>query len=190
MKPVAERLAAALLLLTACACNGDEKPHRSFVIRVNANIQQFGGWDINRSPTFEAAIAAFGEPSRCRLRYGTTSWSEAEWRPLGVRAVFTSLAGFPKGKDACSEKDKVVVDLLFVTGRRWRSSTGLRIGHSTTRLRALYASATHHAVFSGPFEKIRGSYWSIAETRYSALMARMRNGKVGSFVARPAAEGD
>jgi hypothetical protein len=76
--------------------------------------------------------------------------------------------------------------------RRWRTSRGLRIGDSVTRLRRLYPRAGFHRrplYWAGWWLVVRTSVYG--ETHeYPGLRARVRNGRVTAFVVEYAAGGD
>ena len=199
---------ALLLAAVAAGCFGGTKSRsRSSVVRVESKrlgpprLQQIGDWIVTRDPSFKAALAALGNPTRCSLLY--RDWSFVEWRPLGVNAVFTTLGGLPKGGDACSSPASVVVNDAHLSGSRWRTDRGLRIGDPTSRLHSLYPHATHTTDYHRAFWDLPGDYWTLVATtegclgacrspttKVSRLMARMGGGRVVAFLVPVGAQGE
>lgn len=207
--------AISLVAVAVAGCFGnggaDSKP---LTVRVEArtrgypHIQRVGPWDIGRNiaraKTFRAAIRAFGRPDRCRLVLGMKEWSRAEWRSLGASAIFTTLGGFAEGEDACSAPASVYVYDVRLTGTRWRTSRGLQVGDSASRLRALYPRAKYFKEYRRPeFARAGGSYWALLRTteaclgicetpfvQVTRLVAEMEGGRVAAFIVPVGAQGE
>jgi hypothetical protein len=167
----------------------------SFLIWVTPKSQRLGDFRVRRDPTYQGAIDVFGEADQCRLinqrRVGV-----AVWRSLGFRINVTTL-GYP-GPNAtpCNAPDSHQIDRIMVTGRRWRTRSGLRVGASVATLRRLYPKAERRQGWYG-------GYWlvtsrercviGICETQYATvphLVAKIRGGWVSAFVFPVGAQGE
>jgi hypothetical protein len=155
---------------------------RSFVIQGDTNI---GGYAVKADGTLDGAIEEFGEPTSLR---GTSYQGQpriacvARWPHLGLRISFYNLGG----QDACEPQYGNFSEAL-ITGKRWRTSKGLRIGDSARRLRSLYGRPR----FTGQ--------WAWLLTRYSpygggayypGLEAKLLRDRVTAFRINYAAGGD
>ena len=98
------------------------------------------------------------------------------WRGLGARLEFLDFEG-----QGCA---RGVVVVATVTSRSaWRTSVGLRVGDSTTRLRRLFPRASFHS--GSP-----AGYWLVTRRRcaeagggaFPGLLARVRAGRVTALV--------
>ena len=170
----------------------------SVVLRAGRHFQQVGPFNVRRDPTLRGAVSAFGFPTSCRIVDGITS--VATWANLGVRIRLTTLGGVPAGETPCTYGEIRVASIL-VTGRRWRTSLGLRRGDSVSRLRRLYPTARYQRAPHG--SSPGRSYWlvhvrercyiGICPTPFVSvprLTAQINRGRVGSFFFPVGAQGE
>lgn len=201
MSPVrSASLVAALLAVVACSLLGPSalgQPSRneqSFVLRAGPNFQRVGTFTVRRDPTYRGAIRAFGEASRCRLVSGPT-FVEATWRSLGLTILLVTFGGMPEGETGCTRPDLIHISTIHVTGARWYTAVGLKVGQSGRRVRRLYPRAI--------FRRREQAWWlvhvrercviGICDTEFVTvprLKAKMRRGRVAAFVFPVGAQGD
>ncbi|MDP8910989.1 MAG: hypothetical protein M3M94_02845 [Actinomycetota bacterium] len=200
---VALGAASSLGVAAATTATRDSTPARppSHVVRAGADFQRVGDFWVRRDPTYRGALAAFGRASACRLVARSTRVADAVWRTLGVRVRLATLGALGAGETACSDPARVWINVITVSGRDWRTSRGLRIGDSRARVLRLYPRASYHR--RGGLGPAR-SWWLVtgrdpcigsrcgARRRVSVprLAARMRAGRVASFVLPVRAQGD
>jgi hypothetical protein len=167
---------------------------QSFVLRAGTNFQRVGDFTVRRDPTYRGAIRAFGEASRCRLVSGPT-FVEASWRPLGLTILLVTFGGMPGGETGCTRPDLIHVSTIHITGSRWYTAAGLKVGQSGARVSQLYPRAI--------FRKRERAWWlvharvrcvlGLCEHEFETvprLIAKMRNGRVASFVFPVGAQGE
>ena len=158
-----------------------------------------GAWHYRASarsfaPSFGAMIAALGRPSRCRLGWphvkdSASLSSTATWVSLGIRAEFTTLGGFPDGRDnGCNSPGFVLIDNALLTGAGWHTRRGLRVGDWLTRLRRLYPRAREHA--DGWWLQAGRSVVSPPQVNYGQLRALVKRRTVRALVIQIDGEGD
>jgi len=165
----------------------------SSAIRVGVTSQTIGPWRTGTTPTFAAAVAAFGRETTCRRLEALSTFAAAEWRPLGLRMIFgTYGAG---GARPCHARRAVFLDNARAYGKQWRTGLGLGIGDSVAKLRRLYPHARLRTYFRG-VRPVRG-WWLVVRTsrlpdfhRVPALLATTRAGRVTALVVNVHAEGD
>jgi len=123
--------------------------------------------------TLADARAKLGTPTTTRSR-GVSC--VVTWRGLGARLELLDFEG-----QGCA---RGVVVVATVTSRSaWRTSLGLRVGDSTTRLRRLFPRASFHS--GAP-----AGYWLVTRRRcaeagggaFPGLLARVRAGRVTALV--------
>jgi hypothetical protein len=190
-------VATTLALLTAGTALAVE---RSRLIQTNAKMQRLGTWRIDQSPTLGGARRTLGEPSTCR-RIRLEDGSVARWNGLGVRVVTATLGVIPRGATSCSY-DRMPVSVVTVIGRQWRTSLGLRVGDTMTKLHRLYPAATFQPTSRGDSSP-RNSYWLV--TRWAAclgdcggaryvtapqLVAQIDDGRVKAIIFPVGAQGE
>jgi hypothetical protein len=151
-----------LIVPGASAQSGSAK--QSFLIVRDVSI---GGFP--RGGLVGQAVDIFGPPS------GTTNAvydrCTVVWRHLGL----TMETYYSQGAvSPCSDTGRHVS--TTVTDRRWRTSQGLRIGDSASKLRRLYPKASNQG---------KGEWWMIvrpfAGVELPGLSARVRNRRVVSL---------
>jgi hypothetical protein len=168
-----------------------EGPAMPFVIRANARgARALGGHRVRSHPLFSNAIQAFGDPARVRSQFGGVA-CRVSWPLIGVAIQFMNLGGY----HACSPRygRTQTVAIRGERGRAWRTSRGLRIGHSVRQIRRRYPSASRHG---------RRTWWLVTGRTligpscnggpcpYPVLSAVARSGRVHVFKLRVGAAGD
>jgi len=140
--------------------------------RVIQGDRVVGGLRVAQA-TLADARAKLGTPTTTRSR-GVSC--VVTWRGLGARLEFLDFEG-----QGCA---RGVVVVATVTSRSaWRTSLGLRVGDSTTRLRRLFPRASFHS--GAP-----AGYWLVTRRRcaeagggaFPGLLARVRAGRVTALV--------
>ena len=196
---------ALAVLLAICVVpakpSGATTEGRSFVLWAGPKFQRIGDFRVGRDPTYRGAIAAFGKASSCRLLGGSPSSAEAIWRGLGIRVRLATLGGMPAGETGCTDPGRISIVAAFVTGRRWHTTRGLEVGHTTARLRRLYPGARYHS--RSPYTPPR-TWWLVTgrevclgagcgrreRVTVPRLAAHVKRGRVVSFVFPVGAQGD
>jgi hypothetical protein len=187
-------LLSALVLVLGVGSAGAQTS--SFSIRTSATFQRLGTWRIDRDPTLRGATEALGPPTACRtIRHATHG--RASWRSLGVSIDLLTYGGLPEGRNACSAPARIHVNWVRVTGTRWVTSRGLRVGDPVAKLRRLYPHARANLRENWP----RG-YWlvsrrtaciGICSTPFVCvpqLLAETRDGRTIAFFLHVGAQGD
>jgi hypothetical protein len=142
---------------------------------------RIGSYFVAREPgrSYPAAVRAFGQPSAHAA--GEPGSCVARWPSLGLQMTFSSAAPAP-----CSPTSlgRAVWFGATVSGVRWRTDRGLRIGDSLATLRRLYPQAYLRKQPSLPaawiLVWIRGE---VGPTVY--LQAAVRSGRVAAFELPP-----
>src|SRR5262249_40273179 len=112
---------------------------RTYAITATATairIGPFVAWRPSVRGTYAQAASAFGRATSCRVLPGRKS--RATWSSIGLTIQFIGVAG------ACATSSGAQLQVLSVTGARWRTSKGLAVGDSLTKLRQLYPAASGH----------------------------------------------
>lgn len=155
------------------------RPLPALVIRSDTHL---GRYAVKRHGTLDGARRAFGTPTA--LRRTSHLSCAARWRPLGLAIGFYNLGG----RDACSPQYGYFASATM-TGRRWRTSSGLAIGDPFRLLHVRYRRAEPRA---------GGWWWLIVRstrregrlTTEPGLEAKVVNGRVVAFRVRYPAGGD
>ena len=143
-------------------------PPRSFVIHADHRI---GGYAVRADGTLGGALAEFGTPTRIsRGRGAHRRTCEVVWRPLGLRMTFSNAARNP-----CASRWGYFAQAVL-TGARWRTAKGLRIGDPERRLRVLYTPRRS----AGRWWWLVVRYSPVATVHYG-LEAKTMNGAVVAF---------
>jgi hypothetical protein len=173
-----------------------------FVVRASGTSQRLGQLEQDarkRQVTYADAIHSFGKPTSCRT-LGTPASARADWRVIGLRLKLATLGGLPRGKDGCSAPGAIYIASAYVSGRRWQTPKGLRVGLPVSTIRALYP----HAVFqSRPRGDWPGpAYWIVHASRpcigscpspsvtVPRLSALVKDGRVAGFFFPVGAQGE
>jgi hypothetical protein len=126
------------------------------------------------------AATRFGRPATSRA--DTSGGCRQSWPRLGLVLLYLDLYA-PR---PCTTGRLAGAT---VTNRpRWRTALGLRVGDTTTRLRALYPRATRHsgyAAWNGYWLVTRHVCKEVGGSAYPALLARVRGARVSSLVVNP-----
>jgi hypothetical protein len=164
--------AVGLLASTGAAARG-----HVFVMQADRVV---GGVVLGRTTAPQAAIRFEGEGPR-RVTRGPGS-CVVTWPQIGLTVTFGTLGVNPP--DACREG--VAFGATVTSRSRWRTVLGLRVGDSTSRLRALYPLSELHLA-----EMSQSGYWLITRRMcaevgggtYPGLLARVRGTRVSALVA-------
>jgi hypothetical protein len=163
------------------------------VIRIGVVSQTIGPWRTGTTPTFAAAVSAFGPETKCTRLRKLPAFAAAEWRRLGLRMVFGSYGA--GGARPCRARRAVFLDNARAYGKQWQTSLGLKVGDSVSKLRRLYPRATLRTYRRG-VAPVRG-WWLVVRTsrvpdfhRFPVLLATARGGRVTGLVVNVHAEGD
>jgi hypothetical protein len=127
------------------------------------------------------AARRFGQPNTSRA--DTSGACTQSWRALGLVLLFLDL--YAPAPCATGR----LAGATVTNASRWRTSVGLRVGDTTSRVRRLYPHATLHAGGSGNWN----GYWLVTRhvcaevggSAYPALLARVRAGRVSALVVSP-----
>jgi hypothetical protein len=151
---------AAILAVTASAAP-------NFVIRRDKDI---GGFALAANGKLSGAIAVYGNPAS-RQQFGYDECTVV-WKDLGIQSTFSHSYDEPCASNGCHLESAI-------TGQRWRTDKGLRVGDSLSRLRHLY-----------PRGKVfLGKRWSLLTrpfggTRVPTLLATLKAGRVSTLTVR------
>jgi hypothetical protein len=183
--------AAVLVALVLAAPVGARG--RATVIRVDVESETIGPWRTGTTPTFAAAVAAFGRETTCKRLQALPGFAAAEWRRLGLRMVFGSYGS--GAARPCRAPRAVFLDNARAYGKQWQTGLGLRIGDSVAKLHRLYPRARLRTYRRG-VGPVRG-WWLVVRTsrlpdfhRIPALLAKTHAGRVTELVVNVHAEGD
>jgi hypothetical protein len=143
---------------------------------------KLGRFAVQRDGTLQGAIEAFGDPATLRRHPRFRATCYAGWPRIGLRITFYNLGG----RDPCKPQWGYF-SLAEITGKDWRTASGLRMGDPLRRLWVRYPGAQPHP-----------PYWWLVTRRspfgdrsnYAGLSAKVRNGRVVAFLVRYAAGGD
>jgi hypothetical protein len=177
-------LPALLLVLAAAAAPGSAAPARApaqatdLVVKVAGTRVSLAGVG-GREPLGDF-VARFGAPT-VRRRVEQVA-CDVRWSPIGLRVLFANLGGLDPCSDEGGHAQRAVV-----TGARWRTARGLRIGDSLARLRERYPGAV-----------LRNRVWWLARAfspigtggDYPVLAAVVRSGEVRALRLSIGAAGD
>jgi hypothetical protein len=158
------RLVTVSVLAATVATTAAAAP--SFVIRGDRDL---GGFLLSRDGTLKAAIDAYGTPTS---RQADNNECSVSWNAYGIKAQFFFLysAGNPCAPKACHDESTL-------SGSKWKTGKGLRIGDSVQRMRKLYPHA----------QKDVGQSWRLltrpfAGVRVPTLLATIKTERVVAFV--------
>jgi molybdopterin converting factor small subunit len=118
-----------------------------------------------------------------------------------VRLRLATLGGLPPGKNGCNAPRLIHIDYAYITGTRWRTTRGLRVGDTVEDLHALYPNAIFQRRRIGNWPA--PAYWilhvrercfiGICESRYQTvprLTTEIRGGRVVAFFFPVGAQGE
>ena len=149
---------------------------------VVGGASKIGDYAVKRDGSLRGLIAAFGQPTTLRRDARYRLACHASWRPIGLRVSLYNLGG----ANPCSPEGGRFGQAVM-TGGRWRTSIGLRIGDPVRRLRTLYRGERRH-----------GAWWWLVVRRspfgaggtYPGLAAKVVRGRVSAFAVSYPAGGD
>jgi hypothetical protein len=138
-------------------------------------------------PNRRNAIRAFGKPDG-KSPQGCPN----KWKRLGVRVVTADFGGGP----ACA--GSTPVQQVVITGTRWRTERGLKIGDSLDRVRELYPELRRFNDLYGANRAWRYDWALVLEESQvggppnliDRLSAEIRGRRVKSFTISPYGAGD
>lgn len=139
-------------------------------------VAAIGPWSMT-SPNLAGATRAFGRPTSCRENGRTPA--VARWARLGLTAYFQSL---PRNSKRCADP----VAWVVMTGRRFVTEAGLRVGDSRARLRQLYPAAT----LNNGFWWLTTAFDGLSGSDFPSVYASVRQGRVIALAAGIWAGGD
>jgi hypothetical protein len=142
-----------------------------FVVHGDAYI---GAFPVRRDGTRVGLVRAFGRPTTLRH---TVTGCRARWPQLGMRVDLYNLG---RG-DRCKFFRKAVL-----TGRRWQTAKGLRIGDSLARARELFPRARRHGVWMWLIPR----FYSVGDRHYAGLAAKLALDRVVAFRVEYPSGGD
>jgi hypothetical protein len=133
-------LVVALVTLTVGAApSAQAKSHT--IVPGKWAVKRLGPFKTQNSrhyrPTVGQAIRAFGRPSS---RFQKQGGCVVKWKRLGLRIEFWNFGGTPPGETICSD-DVGLAQSFNVTGRKFRTWRGLRVGMRESRLLRLHPGA-------------------------------------------------
>ena len=192
---------AAAVAIAASVAGEAQASGEPLLVRAGANFQRVGGFLVRSDPTYRGAIQAFGNASSCRLVRGSPANAIALWRSIGVRISLVTYGGMPEGETGCTAPDLIHIDRITLTGKRWRTARGLKVGDSGYRLRQLYRLARYRHLGASYFPN---SYFLVQVRQrcrigdctgtpfldVPRLVARMRDGRVSAIVVPVGAQGE
>jgi hypothetical protein len=159
------QLAIVIALAAILAATASASPN--FVIRRDKDI---GGFVLASNGKLSGAIAVYGKPaSRQQFGYDECTVVGPD---LGIQSTFSHSFDDPCAFNGCHLES-------MITGQRWRTDKGLRVGDSLKRLRHLYP---HGKVFLG-------NRWSLLTrpfggTGVPTLLATLKAGRVNTLTVR------
>jgi hypothetical protein len=139
------------------------------------------------APIRRNAIKAYGRPDG-----KSPSGCPNKWKTLGVRMVTADFGGGPP----CARTTPI--QQLVITGSRWTTERGLRIGESLDRVRELYPELKRFSDLYGPAPAYRYQWALVLEPSQVAgppnlidrLAATIRGRRVVSLTVSPYGAGD
>lgn len=130
--------------------NGNQNIYRAKEVRVIHGSSRIDGFPVGRS--IERAKAAFGRPSSRAINRATRRCT-LSWRRLGLVMRFEYFS-----TTACARS--TFTDAV-ITGARWKTDRGLRIGASIDTMQTLYPQARQHLR-----SKYKGEWWLLESIFY------------------------
>src|SRR5262245_39622032 len=157
------RILGTALLVVALASSASARVLEDWKVQAGATFQRAGEYTVGlRDRTFADAIAAWGDPSSCRmLRF--PNHAVATWRSRGIWLELWTYASLPEGETGCTAPNRIYVSEIRLTDRRWTTSLGLRVGDPSAKLRRLYPHARYRPTR-------RSEYWLV--TRREPCLGR------------------
>ncbi|MEV4419493.1 hypothetical protein AB0L40_05880 [Patulibacter sp. NPDC049589] len=139
-------------------------------------LSRLGPVRVNtRTSTLSAAYRAFGRPTTSR---GKGTLRRVRWKAAGVSIVAATFGGCRR--KACRTSE-LRIQSARVTGPRWQTAAGLRVGEPMARIAELYVDATPPADGSGDVV-LQDAFSYVGEGGDIPIVtARVRGGVVSGF---------
>jgi hypothetical protein len=170
----------ALALFAAAETHAQEP---SFVIRADNKI---GSFAVKRDGTLAGLERAFGKAVSVTRR---PEGCLAAWGRFGLAVELYNLGG----QDPCTPRYGFFYRAIM-GGPRWRTASGLRVGHSERLVRRYHPRARFHGAKRGVWP---AGWWLVTRVSrfgpkqlYPGLMATIRRGRVSAYYVRYQAGGD
>jgi hypothetical protein len=135
--PLIGALAAVAIPLTAAPPVHAQAPKPPHVLRTNADgwVSRLGPVRVDgRRPSLPNAYRAFGRPTSAT---GSGNLRRVRWKAAGVSIVATTFGLCRRRTCATSE---LHVQSARVSGPRWQTAAGLRVGDPMARIGELYSA--------------------------------------------------
>jgi hypothetical protein len=165
--------------------SAEQSPH---VLRTSKEgfVTHLGPVRVNaRNATLANAYRAFGRPSSSSGR-GTVR--RVRWKAAGVSIVATTLGGCRR-RTRC-RTDELYVGTARVSGPRWQTSAGLKVGDPVARITELYPDAEPPTDGSGGLV-VQEAYYPYGDGGYApTITAKVRAGVVSGFAVVVGAQGE
>lgn len=116
---------------------GAQAPKAPHVIRTNSDgwVSRLGPVNVDgRAPSLPNAYRAFGRPTSAT---GSRSLRRVRWKAAGVSIVATTFGGC---RSQTCRTNELHVQSARVSGPRWQTSAGLRVGDPMARIAELYSA--------------------------------------------------
>jgi hypothetical protein len=185
-----------MIVVAALVLIGSAQAGHTWTLSASSRAISIGGLRVYGGtvlPTYQGAITRFGTPQTCVLRpfserqKPASNYSRVRWTTLGLSAEFITYGLIPDGGDACSKPHSVQLSTVTVTGTRWQTDRGLKVGDTVARLQQLYPTALPHG----------HSFWIVTRknvvgsvSTVPVFSATVAHGRVGGFVLSIGAQGD
>lgn len=162
-----------------------EKPPHVLKASKDGFITGLGPVRVNaRNATLANAYRVFGRPSSSSGR-GTIR--RVSWKKAGVSIVAATLGGCRR--KAC-RTDELYVATARVSGPRWQTAAGLKVGDPASRIAELYPDAEPPSDGSGGIA-VQEAYFPYGDGGYApTITAKVRAGVVSGFVVNVGAQGE
>jgi hypothetical protein len=108
-------------------------------IEVTVSSEAIGRFRVEDDGTLQRAVEIFGEPTRRELTGHSSEACRVDWEKSDLTMVFYDLSGGgacdPRYGDFCEAR---------ISGQRWRTRNGLKVGDSLRRLWELYPDSSEY----------------------------------------------
>jgi hypothetical protein len=189
-------LLLVLLVALGASAPGAAAREPSTLIQASATFQRLGDFWIDKNPSYGGALEALGPSTSCRLVGGRPDRAVANWYGLGVRITLATYGLIPDDETGCTAPDSIRIAGIRVTGKRWKTSLGLRVGSSLAELRRTYPRAVRGRRDGWP----RPNAWWLVTRRahccadapqtVPVLLAEVQQGRVVAFYFNVGAQGE
>lgn len=155
----------------------DGKPPHVLTLNADGFLTRLGPVRVGtRASSLARAYAVFGRPTTDR---GTGTLRRVRWSTAGISVVGLTLGGC-RNPDRC-RTNELRIQTARVTGPRWQTATGLRVGDPAARIDELYPQASAPADGTGNVV-VADAYSAIGDGGdIPILTARVRDDVVTGF---------